>query len=75
MAQKVAFFAPRNSPSRLLLLQKTPFFFEFSPCLSRACLGKKIAFIYKWRKKWRFSHRSYSASTAPHPSSSSQPRA
>jgi hypothetical protein len=26
-------------------------FFEFSLCLSRACLGKKITFIYKWRKK------------------------
>jgi hypothetical protein len=25
-------------------------FFEFSLCLSRACLGKKIAFIYKWRE-------------------------
>ena len=23
-------------------------FFEFSLCLSRACLGKKIVFIYKW---------------------------
>ena len=25
-------------------------FFEFSLCLSRACLGKMIVFIYKWRK-------------------------
>eukprot|EP01046_Picozoa_sp_COSAG06_P006385 COSAG06_NODE_299_length_18009_cov_6.715952_19_plen_95_part_00 len=25
-------------------------FFEFSLCLSRACLGKTIHFIYKWRK-------------------------
>jgi hypothetical protein len=33
-------------------------FFEFSLCLSRACLGKKMHFIYKWRKKWRFSHSS-----------------
>jgi hypothetical protein len=32
-------------------------FFEFSLCLSRACLGKTIHFIYKWRKKWRFPHR------------------
>jgi hypothetical protein len=32
-------------------------FFEFSLCLSRACLGKMFSFIYKWRKKWRFSHR------------------
>jgi hypothetical protein len=29
-------------------------FFEcFSLCLSRACLGKMIIFIYKWRKKTR----------------------
>ena len=28
--------------------------FEFSLCLSRACLGKMIIFIYKWLKKWRF---------------------
>jgi hypothetical protein len=26
-------------------------FFEFSLCLSRACLGKMIVFIYKWLKK------------------------
>ena len=26
-------------------------FFEFSLCLSRACLGKMINFIYKWLKK------------------------
>jgi hypothetical protein len=38
-------------------LHKTPLFFEFSLCLSRACLGKKMHFIYKWLKKWRFSHR------------------
>eukprot|EP01046_Picozoa_sp_COSAG06_P000243 COSAG06_NODE_7_length_38054_cov_37.302569_5_plen_211_part_00 len=25
-------------------------FFEFSLCLSRACLGKKMTFVYKWRK-------------------------
>jgi hypothetical protein len=29
-------------------------FFEFSLCLSRACLGKMFVFIYKWRKKDRF---------------------
>eukprot|EP01046_Picozoa_sp_COSAG06_P059344 COSAG06_NODE_12245_length_1404_cov_1.298084_1_plen_114_part_00 len=28
--------------------------FEFSLCLSRACLGKKIVFIYKWRQKVAF---------------------
>jgi hypothetical protein len=37
-------------------LRKTPLFFEFPLCLSRACLGKMIVFIHKWRKKWRFSH-------------------
>jgi hypothetical protein len=29
---------------------KTASFFEFSLCLSRACLGKMFVFIYKWRK-------------------------
>jgi hypothetical protein len=32
-------------------VRKTASFFEFSLCLSRACLGKIIVFIYKWRKK------------------------
>jgi hypothetical protein len=32
---------------------QTPSFFEFSLCLSRACLGKMIVFIYKWRKNLR----------------------
>eukprot|EP01046_Picozoa_sp_COSAG06_P026514 COSAG06_NODE_2284_length_7174_cov_5.515336_2_plen_81_part_00 len=30
-------------------------FFEISLCLSRACLGKKLHFIYKWLKKPVFS--------------------
>ena len=30
-------------------------FFEFSLCLSRACLGQNIAFIHKWLKKTVFS--------------------
>jgi hypothetical protein len=29
--------------------------FDFSLCLSRACLGKKITFIYQWLKKTVFS--------------------
>jgi hypothetical protein len=29
---------------------KTASFFEFSLCLSRACLGKVFVFIYKWLK-------------------------
>jgi hypothetical protein len=36
-------------------VRKTASFFEFSLCLSRACLGKMIVFIYKWLKKCRFS--------------------
>jgi hypothetical protein len=30
-------------------------FFEFSLCLSRACLGKKMTFTYKWLQKPVFS--------------------
>ena len=30
-------------------------FLEFSLCLSRACLGKKIAFTFDWLKKTVFS--------------------
>ena len=29
-------------------------FFEFSLCLSRACLGKMMRLMYKWRKKVAF---------------------
>ena len=36
------------------IYKKTPFVFEFSLCLSRACLGKTITFIYKWLKKTVF---------------------
>jgi hypothetical protein len=32
-------------------LRKMPVFFEFSSCLSRACLGNMFVFIYKWRQK------------------------
>jgi hypothetical protein len=31
-------------------VRKTASYFEFSLCLSRACLGKMIVFIYKWLK-------------------------
>jgi hypothetical protein len=31
-------------------LRENGTFFEFSLCLSRACLGKIMHFIYKWRK-------------------------
>jgi hypothetical protein len=36
---------------------KRAFLGSFPLCLSRACLGKKMHSIYKWLKKWRFSHR------------------
>jgi hypothetical protein len=32
------------------LVRKTASFLEFLLCLSRACLGKMIVFIHKWRK-------------------------
>ena len=35
-------------------LHKTPLFLSFHVCLSRACLGKMIAFMYKWLQKGRF---------------------
>jgi hypothetical protein len=35
-------------------LRKTPLFFEFSLCLSRACLGKMFLFVYKWLKSGVF---------------------
>ena len=38
----------------LRLLGENGIFLEFSLCLSRACLGKIIHFIYKWLKKCRF---------------------
>ena len=37
-----------------LISQRKVVFFEFSLCLSRACLGKIMHFIYKWLKKCRF---------------------
>ena len=52
-------------PLVLSSLRKTPLFFEFSLCLSRACLGKMMHFIYKWLRKWRFSHRSVGCGVAP----------
>ena len=37
-------------PDETVQVRKTASFFEFSLCLSRACLGKMIVFIYKWLK-------------------------
>jgi hypothetical protein len=44
---------PRHCPSIILTLglRENGTFFEFSLCLSRACLGKKMTFIHKWLKK------------------------
>ena len=44
---------PRPAP-RAPRLRENGTSFEFSLCLSRACLGKIMHFIYKWRKKCRF---------------------
>jgi hypothetical protein len=41
-------------------VRKTASFFEFSLCLSRACLGKMIVFIYKWLKNAVFRRASVS---------------
>ena len=37
------------------LLRKRRSFLEFSLCSSRACVGKMMHFIYKWRQKWSVS--------------------
>jgi hypothetical protein len=62
MAQKDRFYSPAGEFKELqmlLLKEKTqPLFSQRFLCLSRACLGKMIHFIYQWhRKKWRVSHR------------------
>ena len=57
MAQKKARFSHLGASQldrRRELAMRNAIFFEFSLCLSRACLGKMTHFIYKWRKKWRF---------------------
>eukprot|EP01046_Picozoa_sp_COSAG06_P013892 COSAG06_NODE_848_length_11971_cov_10.199882_14_plen_139_part_00 len=41
-------------------------FFEFSLCLSRACLGKMFVFIYKWLKRTVFTHRMPSTLSSDH---------
>jgi hypothetical protein len=41
--------------------EKRHLFFEFSLCLSRACLGKMIAVIYKWLKNAVFCSESWTA--------------
>eukprot|EP01046_Picozoa_sp_COSAG06_P045683 COSAG06_NODE_6351_length_2973_cov_2.581072_2_plen_130_part_00 len=39
---------------QLLEAMGNAIFFELFLCLSRACLGKMIVFVYKWWPKWRF---------------------
>jgi hypothetical protein len=56
-----SFLSPSSSPLRsetdseiaaaiAAAVRKTASFFEFSLCLSRACFGKMIVFIYKWQR-------------------------
>ena len=46
-----------RAESKLRAVRKTAAFFEFSLCLSRACLGKMIVFIYEWLKNAVFRRR------------------
>jgi hypothetical protein len=49
----------RQSPSAACSrssLRKTHLFSQLFQCLSRACLGQMFVFIYKWLRKWGFSH-------------------
>ena len=65
MAQKVAFLYLRDwvrwgfavgaiNDCLRELLRKRHSVFEFSLCLSRACLGKMIIFLHKWLKETVF---------------------
>ena len=49
----------------IAVLRENGTFFEFSLCLSRACLGKIMHFIYKWLKKCRFLTIMLVPATAP----------
>ena len=46
-------------------LQQNGLFLEFSLCLSRACLGKVIIFLYKWVKNTVFSPASNPSDQLP----------
>jgi hypothetical protein len=46
----------RKNVQPFLNLSENASLFEFSLRLSRTCLGEKIAFMHKWRKKTRFPH-------------------
>jgi hypothetical protein len=54
----------RTEAAWRVVLRENGLFFEFSLCLSRACLGKKMTFIYKWLKKCRFLTVTQPVSTA-----------
>jgi hypothetical protein len=45
---------PKERGERTSPASRKRHFLEFALCLSRACLGKIMHFIYKWRKKCRF---------------------
>jgi hypothetical protein len=47
----------RDQKTSTAQVRKTASFFEFSLCLSRACLGKMIVFITKWLKNAVFRRR------------------
>ena len=57
----------RVGAGRVDALHKTPLFFECSLCLSRACLGKMIIFIYKLLQKGPFSHTELSVAQRKNP--------
>ena len=41
-------YLPESAQARVGCVNKTALFFEFSLYLSRACLGQKCIYIYKW---------------------------
>ena len=55
-AYETTAFNPHRGPTDPAV-RKTASFLEFSLCLSRACLGKMMHFIYNWRKNAVFRRR------------------
>jgi hypothetical protein len=53
-ASRLAAWILSSSMTSTMMPARKRHFFELSLCLSRACLGKRMHFIYKWRKKCRF---------------------
>jgi hypothetical protein len=60
------FIPPENCPQGLdaTLSCRNASPIEFSLCLFRACLGKMIIFIYKWREKTRLLTKETASSAA-----------